>query len=83
MFSAGHEKTVTLVNRDILYDQVYRSRRHGEQVYKETDMFSTRDILYDQVNRSIRHREQVYEDTDMFSAGHEKTVTLVNRDIFI
>ena len=40
MFSAGHEKTVTLVNRDILYDQVYRSRRHGEQVYKGTDMFS-------------------------------------------
>ena len=39
MFSTGHEKTVTLVNRNILYDQVYRSRRPGEQVYKGTDMF--------------------------------------------
>ena len=96
MFSAGLEKTVTLVHRDILYDQVYRSRKHGEQVYKGTDMFSTghektvtlvkllnRDILYDQVYRSRKHGEQVYKGTDKFSTGHEKTVTLVNNLIEI
>ena len=40
-------------------------------------------FLYDQVYRSRRHGEQVYKGTDMFSVGHETTVTLVNRDIFI